>query len=58
MENLTISFLVTEVGYNNLAVRLGHKMPHTKSWTKDSRPVYTNWLDAGFETLTHARGKL
>ncbi|MCJ1469287.1 hypothetical protein MMC07_007920 [Pseudocyphellaria aurata] len=49
---------VTEVGFNALAVRLRHDMPHTKVWTKENRPAYTNWLDAGFETLSHAKGPL
>ncbi|MCJ1263914.1 hypothetical protein MMC22_003784 [Lobaria immixta] len=49
---------ITEVGYNALAVRLGHEMPHTRTWTKHNRPAYTNWLDLGYETFTHAKGRL
>lgn len=50
----SFSLAVTEVAYNALSVRMGEFMPQTKVFTKDQRPAYTNWLDTGFETLSHA----
>ena len=46
--------VVTEVGYNALAVRHGRAIPKTKELTLKQRPADTNMLFLGWETLTDA----
>lgn len=50
---LLTSEIVTEVGYNALANRLGNVMTNTGKLTDNNRPAGTNNLFVGWETLTH-----
>jgi hypothetical protein len=43
-----------EVGYNALVTRMGRSLPHSKQYLDAHRPMNTNVLFVGWDTLTHA----